>query len=201
MRFVANAGAALTPAQQTAFAQDAMADWAAFMRNANSRCPVPMVLTFAKFNRIDNEGLYADRNTTNEVTNLGPIIQGTQVAVHAPQVALVATYLTAKGRGVGSKGRTYFPSPAIGIDASGRIPVAERDNFALAVRDLIRDLNNNPGLDAETGGLDLSIVSPGGKSGGPQRNKVTGLRVGRVLDTQRRRRNSLVEAGAPFVAV
>jgi hypothetical protein len=201
MRFVANTASFLVNRQQQQFAEDALGDWALFMRNANSRTSVAQVLTYAKCNRIDNEGLYADRTTTNEAFNLGPIIQGTQVAVHAPQVALVATYHTDKGRGVGSKGRTYFPSPAIGLGPDGRIPVAERDNFALAVRDLIRNLNNNPGFEPGTGGLDLSIVSPGGKSGGPQTNKVTGVSVGRVLDTQRRRRNQLLERGAPFVPV
>ena len=95
----------------------------------------------------------------------------------APVVTLRTSTLSRAGRG-----RFYAPSLAVDQVAAGRMTTAARDTLADAAEDLIQGLT--------AGGGNVVIYHRGlGTT-----TTVTSLDVGDVIDTQRRRRNKLIEA-------
>ena len=95
----------------------------------------------------------------------------------APVVSLRTAQLSRAGRG-----RFYAPSPAVDQIASGRLTVTSRDALADGAEALLNGLT--------TQGANIVIYHRGlGTS-----DVVQTLDVGDVIDTQRRRRNQLVEA-------
>jgi hypothetical protein len=110
-----------------------------------------------------------------------------------PQVSLVATLTSAKARGYGSKGRMYLPGVNAPILSTGKITtgsvtpiVANLKTFFDTINASV-DVPNNVILNAtastKAGSVHDAAIWP-----------VTGVKVGDVYDTQRRRRNQLVEA-------
>lgn len=95
----------------------------------------------------------------------------------APVVTLRTSTLSRAGRG-----RFYAPSLAVDQVAAGRMTTAARDTLADAAEDLVQ------GLTSAGGNLVIYHRGPGTTS------TVTSLDVGDVIDTQRRRRNKLIEA-------
>lgn len=113
---------------------------------------------------------------------------------HPPQVAL-AVSLTSGRRGPSGKGRFYLPMPAVAVDPGTlEIGVSERDAVLASVATFLNDLGNEPNVDV----LDLGpcIASTKGFN-----TPVTGVRVGRALDTIRSRRRSLKENYSAIAAV
>src|SRR5690606_33116580 len=95
----------------------------------------------------------------------------------APVVTLRTATLSRAGRG-----RFYAPSLAVDQVEAGRMTTAARDTLADAAEDLVQ------GLTAGGGTLVIYHRSAGTVT------PVTSLDVGDVIDTQRRRRNKLIEA-------
>jgi len=95
----------------------------------------------------------------------------------APVVTLRTSTLSRAGRG-----RFYAPSLAVDQVAAGRMTTAARDTLADAAEDLVQ------GLTAGGGNVVIYHRGPGTTT------TVTSLDVGDVIDTQRRRRNKLIEA-------
>lgn len=108
-----------------------------------------------------------------------------------PQVALVATLTTQKARGYGSKGRMYLPGIAAGIGDDGKVG----STFTAIVSGLIANFLNDINNDAAVDGVVIlnSALSAGIPGHAAEVNAITGVRVGTVYDTQRRRRNALNE--------
>lgn len=145
-------------------------------------------LTHVKFNRIGLTGHYED--AVSRERTFAPIAGGVSGNNHPNQVALVVTLTTAVTRGPANKGRLYTPLPAVGVGTDGLISAGDADNLKDRYRSLIEDLSDVVGLDDWTT-PNVCIMSR--KSGAPNCRRVTGLRIGRALDTQRRRRRSLNE--------
>lgn len=95
----------------------------------------------------------------------------------APVVTLRTSVLSRAGRG-----RFYAPSLAVDQVAAGRMTTAARDTLADAAEAMVQ------GLTSAGGTLVIYHRSTGTTT------PVTSLDVGDVIDTQRRRRNKLVEA-------
>jgi hypothetical protein len=120
-----------------------------------------------------------------------------------PQATISATLLTAKPRGLASKGRIYLPPcQRMSVDGSGLMAEANALAVANAVNLLVTTINAN----AEVG--NVAIFSRGRREAtfNPVTEKieytypnpgavenVTGVKVGRVVDTQRRRRRQMAE--------
>lgn len=108
----------------------------------------------------------------------------------APQIATVATLMTALPRGRGSKGRMFLPCNGASVDSTGHISTTVQTNIAtnlgafLGAVDIIG-----------SGQDDVVNVSPlRAIPAFPGRIQIVlDVRVGNVYDTQRRRRNDIGE--------
>ena len=142
-------------------------------------------LSFTKLNYINPAGHYAEDTSFEHIH--ADVSGGGTVALTPPnQVAIAVTLETGFSRGSAHRGRFYLPIPTIPIADDGRITAGSRDPLVASVNTFIAALN------AVNANYDVAVFSR--KLGSPRHRTVTGVHVGRVLDTQRRRRNKLAEA-------
>lgn len=157
----------------------------AYHQNAASFISVFAKLSFVKLNAVDVDGHYVT-NPTNEkiLADLGG--GSAQAAPSFPnQVAWAVTLTTGFSRGLAHKGRFYnpLPIPAVGVD--GLTTAGNATSVKNTATTLLGALN------AIDPGLQVAVFSR--KAGAPTHRLVTGIQVGRALDTQRRRRRKLME--------
>jgi len=141
-------------------------------------------LSFVKGNVIGTDGHYV-ADTTNEVVVADVAGGGSATPPHPNQVALAISLTTGYSRGPAHRGRFYMPLPMFLPDVNGLISTGDRDFAKTSALGLVTALN------AITANLKVGVFSR--KVGVAGHRAVTGVEVGRVLDTQRRRRRSLVE--------
>lgn len=181
-----------------AFVDDVAADVQKFFTSPNSLISNQARLDYVKMNQIGPDGRYVSPSQTMEKRWPSGLASG-GTASGVPQVALAVTLRSDRTRGPLSRGRFFLPTsaaPGGGTDGP-RISTLGATNVANQVVTLIRDLNQWPGVDATDAAV--CLVSPGGRGlpdGGVE--PVIRVEVGRLLDTQRRRRTDLPEL--PFSA-
>ena len=148
------------------------------------------VLEEVKFAHIGADGRYTRDPVVVDVVNAPGVGGGYPADKHPfviPQSALVVSLGTAR-RGRTGRGRFYLPMPTVELEAGTlTMPVVARDNVEARVAQMLNDINNQPGVDA----LGLRVVVASSKG---YNTVVDDVRVGRVIDTVRSRRRSLVEA-------
>lgn len=119
------------------------------------------------------------------------IMGGSSSQALPPQIALVATLANSLPRGLATKGRMFLPGVNALTDATGHVGSGTIGNIATGLQTFFGTIMN----DADTPGR--AVLASLGNSlqlrPGAIRN-VTQIRVGNVYDTQRRRRNALMEA-------
>lgn len=111
---------------------------------------------------------------------------GTDSGSTLPQAALAVSLVTAR-RGPSGKGRFYVPMPVAPVSFDLLADANLTQGLATSTVGLLQALNNQPGWDLGTTGV--CVASTKGFN-----TPVTGVRVGRVVDTIRTRRRSLHEA-------
>lgn len=114
-------------------------------------------------------------------------------SVFPPQCSLVASLRATAIHGLATHGRMYMPGVAIPIDsATGHISAFNANSFATAFQTFINGLNtDSPGSEV-VALCSKGTTTPTVQAGVTQ--AVTHVEIGDVYDTQRRRRNGLVEA-------
>jgi hypothetical protein len=167
--------------------------------------PTTHRLTELKVAHIQTDGLYPPDEASYSHFYLPPIA-GTIAPPEGqlPQATLVATLLTGVPRGLASKGRIYLPpttryKPDV---ATGLIPSNYAQLYANNVMKLINAINATSVI----GEVRVFSKGKGVKVDDPAHRRwewtypnpgvssaVTAVRVGRVIDTQRRRRRQLGE--------
>ena len=186
-------GDADLPNQQ--LADDIRAAWTTFFTSANSyiasgykftQCKVASLGTDGKSNPIDS--IYSYPPAT---------VSGGGGASLPPQIALVATLQAGVPRGVASKGRMYLPGVSQDVESSGKLAQIVVTNIANGLKTFFTAVNastatNNVVVNASHGSLNADGTPRIGGSS-PITRAVTSVKVGDVYDTQRRRRNGLVE--------
>lgn len=100
-----------------------------------------------------------------------------------PQVTLAVTLETGVSRGRASRGRMYLPPTSLFPGTDGRLTVAQAENVAVAAASMLDDVTDLMGAPV----LVMSNIGQGVS------RSVEAVSVGRVLDTQRRRRRSIDE--------
>jgi hypothetical protein len=144
-------------------------------------------LSFVKMNLINVDGHYAEA-TTHEQIVADLAGSGATPSIYPNQIALAVSLVTGFSRGPAHRGRFYMPLPAFPVDAAGLISDEHRDFAVTAATTLLTSLN------AASANWEVAVFSR--KQGAAGNRKVTGIEIGRVLDTQRRRRRSLAEGYA-----
>lgn len=170
-----NAGATFIAAATTAVQ--------AFHVRAGSMIHANAKLSFVKLNAIGEDGLYMQDLTTQQV--VADVAGGTAFAAPANQVALVVTLETGFSRGPAHRGRFYMPMCNAAPDSTGLITTTDRTAIKTSVETFRTALN------ALSANFQLGVMSR--KLGAPAARACTAVSVGRALDTQRRRRRSLLE--------
>lgn len=148
-----------------------------------------------KFNRIGADGRYESETESNTLWLDGAAeIKGTSSGqVLPPQCTIAVSWTTARQRGPASRGRIFIPQPALGSNyqtgvGAGLLAPVGAANLATAMKDFLVGLGNWPGIDLTD--YVPSVVSNVGEGAS---EPITGVEVGTVIDTQRRRRNALTE--------
>jgi len=168
--------------------------------------PAAVRLTHLKAAYIASDGTYLGGSDAAEYTYLAPV-PGTPGYDPAstfiiPQSSLVVTLASERSRGYASKGRVYLPPCGLAIAAnSGLISTADVTAVGNTIKTWINAINAIAEIDYVgifSKGHGVKEVLPSGKirytyPDDGEYLPVTHLRVGRVHDTQRRRRRSLPE--------
>lgn len=169
--------------------EDVADDVSAWFTRAESYTSNKARLDYVKLNSIGTNGKYTSADATNVVEfPLGTSPVGTYTPGY-PQNTAVVSLLTDLSRGPAHRGRCYPPTGQIGMTTAGHMAQGQCEYMAGSFAQLIGDLNNQPGLDADD--PRVVVVSKLGSPG--PRKEVTSVSVGDVIDTQRRRRESMPE--------
>lgn len=141
-------------------------------------------LTTLKLNEIGTDGRYVGESTVL-YDYPAPGVGSNSAYKYPLQVSLAVGLTTSRSRGRASKGRFYLPSPVQPLEnENGYISATSAQGVMTATKTLLLALND--ALDPWQVGLVSNL-------GGGNQATVTGVRVGRVLDTIRSRRNKLEE--------
>lgn len=139
------------------------------------------LINYFKYNAINPAtGRYADQSNSHTWV-IEPNITG-QRNLFPPQCALVITHRTLLKRGPAHVGRIYLPCPGSDIQGDGRVTEAEALNEVTHYRTFMTALQTALGAFPIVWSQKYQTWEV-----------ITTLECGRVVDTQRRRRKSLVE--------
>lgn len=159
---------------------------ATYFASADSQICAYASLDYIKVNNIGADGKYSDKSNTNQ-HDYSPIIQGTGTNGHPFTESFAYSWRTTKARGPGSHGRIYLPNASQGAAGSATIAPAVQAVYLTAAQQLLHILNVG---DGDTAGMLPVVASNVNATNTP----VTSISIGRVIDSQRRRRNALTEA-------
>lgn len=172
-------------AYSDAAAVDYAADAVAFHGSTNVAIGGVARLTEVKLARIGVDGKYREDPFIVAVDTPG----GAATMENAPQVSIAVSLVTDR-RGPTGKGRFYLPAPSLKASPNdGRVPAVQAEFLAEQVKIFLNAVNNRPGIDGPSPTVTIASVKG-------YNSDVTGVRVGRVLDTIRSRRTSIPETYA-----
>jgi hypothetical protein len=174
-----------------AFVDDVATYWQTFFTASNSKISNRYQTTEVKAALLNADGS-TDIDSVVHHT-YGTAISGVYTVNHnVPQASLVVTLTSANLRGLASKGRMYLPGYAPSIGTDGKISGTDIGLVSTTFQTFMNAVNgsfNIPGAVILASKGRPTAVPP---LAGPSKT-VTGYKIGNVYDTQRRRRNQLVE--------
>lgn len=164
--------------------------WQTFFTTASSAISSRYQTTAIKVSEVLANGT-SNPNLTKYHTYGTPISGAAGSTANPPQCALVATLTSARQRGYASKGRMYLPGINTTVGTDGRLLTSAVDPTATNLKTFFDSVNSTNGLSL------YAILNSAATTGVPSHSalqvRVTGLKIGNVFDTQRRRRNGLTE--------
>ena len=180
---------AQTPDQ--AYVDAILAAWTTAFSAATTYISNYYVTTQAKVAHINTNGTTDSANVVYAFP--GSTVQGGVSTNHMPpQCSLVVTLQSDRPRGLASKGRMYLPGIAIGMQNNGKILNTARDTIATNMQAFFNTIRASAAIP------DDPILAAKGVGAFPeltaQNDYIETIKVGDVIDTQRRRRNGLVES-------
>jgi hypothetical protein len=137
----------------------------------------------------DVNGEYGPDGQSREWFRPNPFVGAGGIAY--PQIACVISFRTARARGYASNGRMYLPSANPIGQNTGQMGATDGEAVRDAAVTFLTAVN-------AVGLGDAAVMSTVGAG---RIERITGVRVGLVLDTQRRRRGSLPENYVAAAAV
>jgi len=187
---VTSSGTLMTEAEADTALPGCVAALSTFCHDGRTSFGAAAKLEYVKLNRITPTGHYATPGSPRTAL-VDPAVAGVGASTLPPQVAMVVSLLTGSIRGKAHRGRIYLPCLVGTVVPSGvgagEIEEGNATNLMGSAHDLIVALNAAlPSPNA------ISVISGTGEA-----RHVTGVAIGRVYDTQQRRRRSLSES--PYV--
>ena len=122
----------------------------------------------------------------------------TDTVMMPPQISLAATLTSAKARGFGSKGRMYLPGINAPVTGTGKITSGTVAAIAGNLKTFFDAVNASTDVPHNVI-LNATATTTGANPHAAEMWAVTGVKVGDVYDTQRRRRNQINEAYSAVV--
>jgi hypothetical protein len=187
--FVGTETADVTPPTQAA-ADMVKTAWQTFFTATGNSINYQFKTTGVKLALVNTDG---HDDLAHIVTSMytSPIAGAETGSGHPPQIALVASLIAGTAKGVGHRGRMYLPGVAAPMDTTGHITTSYPASIATTLATFFSTVNSSfdsPGtvINASKGGTGFNLAPPINRS-------ITDVNVGNVYDTQRRRRNALVE--------
>ena len=168
----------------------AMADAAALACRAMITSTDARFSTATHFDEVRVYPIGANGKMTAEPNIAAPTepTKGPVSGPHLPFQSSLVVSLTANGIGKGKRGRFYLPMQCLEVTTSGTVQPAQMATVVPAVVTFLNALNDGA---ATTPNQALGISGSTGAQG--TFRTVRHITVGNVIDTQRRRRRSLVE--------
>jgi len=159
-----------------------------------------VALGWVKVAMVGVDGDYAELSWNPQMREVTPPAAGSSSAVGLPQASLVVSYQSGFSFGYARAGRGYLPPlpTAVPSNSSGQIANADAESIRDDMVDLIGNLNS---LSASVPGLGVANASIMSQVGAGTTREIQSVRVGRVVDTQRRRRSGIAEAYTATAAV
>lgn len=147
--------------------------------------PRNLTLTSVKMALIGTDGKYLTEAVEYPITAVGFPIRG-----YAPQIAIVSTLSSEKFKDPGKYSRFYTPSIVNNDNNTYCLDPGAQANYLTALTEFIEGINAVGSGTGENETAKVGVVSPKGSGSSLY---VTEVKVGRLYDTQRRRRNRLSE--------
>lgn len=146
-----------------------------------------------KLNELGPDGRYTSASETVLYDWDAPGIVGSSGSPYPAQIALAVSLVTGVRRGLARNGRFYIPAPVGDVETNtGGIASSRAQAVAAAATTMLN------GINAAVPGYRVGVAS---NVGSGAFEVVQNVRVGKILDTIRSRRTSLLEAysvGAPL---
>lgn len=165
-------------------AAHAASDIAGWFTNPANWMSSAAVLQYVKLNRIGADGRYTDP-THPHTFGLSPT-SGGRGASYPPFLSVAYTWTTARFRGPGSKGRVYLPTAVQTVSPSSEfLSDLDSANGVTSAKNLLTAVHSGLAgarlVPVVASNVDASLTP------------ITGVRVGSVIDVQRRRKNKGAE--------
>lgn len=172
-----------------AFVEDIGDLFSTFWATESSLIPSDFIFTTTKAAVIAADGKY-DTGYADPVTEVNAWnTPGGLTWAYAPQLSTVFTFDSGKFKDPGKYGRMYIPTVGLAQNLNSVRPIADTTPMSVNFQTLINGINS---LTTTING-DLKVVVMSNKGTGITR-AVESIKVGNVIDTQRRRRNQLIES-------
>lgn len=177
--------------EPTQAAADQIRDaWATFFTAGGSLVSNNYAFTQVKMASIGSDGHTISSSVKYSYPG-SAVVGSTASNTHPPQCAVVVTLLSDRPRGKASKGRMYLPGFSGNIMDNGKIDSPDVNSIAENLKTFFDSMTNDADIPDE---LILAAKWSGPLNVIPAQNDyVETIRVGDVVDTQRRRRNGLAE--------
>lgn len=163
--------------------------WETFVETGNSNISSRYQSEEVKISHLLANGDTAPDNTIFSI--FSPTVNGAGTIHPFPQLSLVCSLLS-DVHGLGAKGRMFLPGFGTTPDTTARISSTDVGTIATNLETMFEGINTDLGIRGDIINASFGRTTPTPATG--VNAKVTSIRVGNVLDTQRRRRNALGES-------
>ena len=166
-------------------ADDVAAIMTDFYTDPRVMTPTDAPMTSVKIAHLGTDGKYIEEAL--EVATTAP---GTRNENYLPQGTLVSTLVSLKFKDPGKYNRFYLPISPFQLGAGWRLSTGKQAEYAACVVEMVNALN---ALFSTSFLGDQVFVGVLSSAGAGHENLVNSVRIGAIVDTQRRRRNKLPE--------
>lgn len=166
--------------------------WIAFLGSSGVVCPNWSRFSYVKMAPVGLDGRYLGEPTINNYSTVG-----TGIARQLPQESIVVGLSSRQSLGEANRGRMYLPHISTAL-VSNSYRSSANGSVSLAAKTFLQAVNTAAG--SVTGFTNSRVCIMSSKGLGTTK-RVMDIRVGDIIDTQRRRRNRLAETYSTNIVI